>query len=116
MKSIQDLAREAGAAQQGRHWIFDRSDLERFHTLAIEQEHKRLLEGSGEPIVLTESNDGTPTAYTADQMAAAVLKERERCADICDVHATGWEQDPGINPQAGFIASSNCAAAIRGQR
>ena len=39
--------------------------------------------------------------------------EREACAQVADVHARGWEMNPGANPNAGFIASSNCAAAIR---
>lgn len=85
MKLIQDLAREVGAVEGvvlfGRHdnTVFTPGELLTFAALVIEQEHKRLLEGSEEPIVLTESNDGTPTAYTADQIAAAVLRERERC-------------------------------------
>ena len=37
----------------------------------------------------------------------------ERCAEVCDVHATGWKASPGRNPMAGFIASSNCATDIR---
>jgi len=76
MKSIQDLAREADAAHDD---VIITPFLQRFHDLAIAEYRKRLLEGSEEPIVLTESNDGTPTAYTADQIAAAVLRERERC-------------------------------------
>lgn len=40
-------------------------------------------------------------------------KEREACAKVADVHALGWQKNPGANPEAGFIASSNCAAAIR---
>lgn len=39
--------------------------------------------------------------------------EREECAAICDAFASGWEKSPGINPRAGFVASSNCAVAIR---
>ena len=37
----------------------------------------------------------------------------ERCAEVCDVHATGWNESPGCNPMAGFVASSNCATDIR---
>ena len=40
-------------------------------------------------------------------------KEREACAQIADIHALGWQKSPGANPEAGFIASSNCATAIR---
>ena len=40
-------------------------------------------------------------------------KEREACAQIVDIQALGWQKSPGANPEAGFIASSNCATAIR---
>ena len=59
------------------------------------------------------------TPYRAAQMvdasvvAAAVDAERERCASVCDVHAAGWEANPGSNQNAGFIAASNCAYDIR---
>lgn len=46
----------------------------------------------------------------ANLVAAA---EREACANICDVHALGWQLNPGRNPEAGYIASSNCAHHIR---
>ena len=45
--------------------------------------------------------------------ALAAAKEREACAQIADVQALGWQKCPGANPEAGFIASSNCATAIR---
>ena len=45
--------------------------------------------------------------------ALAAAKEREACAQIADIHALGWQKSPGANPEAGFIASSNCATAIR---
>jgi len=59
-----------------------------------------------------------PTAYyTASQMqaayAAGVAAEREACANLCDAHATGWENNPGRNPMAGYVATSNCAFDIR---
>jgi hypothetical protein len=103
------MAREAGLPYEydtGR--ILYLKQLERFAALVIEQEHKRLLEGSGEPIVLTESNDGTPTAYTADQMAAAVIKERERCAAIAEA------ADPMGSVNQEWM-KERIAAAIRGQ-
>ena len=37
----------------------------------------------------------------------------ERAAAACDCMADGWENNPGNNPMAGYVASSNCAAAIR---
>ena len=45
--------------------------------------------------------------------ALVAAKEREACAQIADIHALGWQKSPGANPEAGFIASSNCATAIR---
>jgi hypothetical protein len=43
-------------------------------------------------------------------------REREACAKVCDSHAEGWEGNPGRNPLAGYIASNNCAVAIRARR
>ena len=45
--------------------------------------------------------------------AMVAAKERDACAQIADIHALGWQKSPGANPEAGFIASSNCATAIR---
>ena len=45
--------------------------------------------------------------------ALAAAKEREACAQIADIQALGWQKSPGANPEAGFIASSNCATYIR---
>ena len=45
--------------------------------------------------------------------ALAAAREREACAQIADIQALGWQKSPGANPEAGFIASSNCATAIR---
>ena len=45
--------------------------------------------------------------------ALVAAKEREACAQIADIQALGWQKSPGANPEAGFIASSNCATAIR---
>ena len=43
--------------------------------------------------------------------ALAAAKEREACAQIADIQALGWQKCSGANPEAGFIASSNCATA-----
>jgi hypothetical protein len=37
----------------------------------------------------------------------------ERAAGICEAVADGWDKNPGRNPQAGYVASSNCATEIR---
>jgi len=42
--------------------------------------------------------------------------EREKCANVCDIHAEGWKENPGRNPAAGFISASNCATAIRARK
>ena len=60
--------------------------------------------GVGNPLVINY------LTHFADLVAAA---EREKCAKVCDINARGWEKNPGNNPAAGFVASSNCAAAIR---
>ena len=44
---------------------------------------------------------------------AATAAALERAAEVCDVHAEGWEKNPGANPLAGHISASNCAEAIR---
>ena len=88
------LAREAGGtASNINWWIFRTSDLERF-TAAIEAKVKAdLLAGAGEPRGYQWLDSGhfckslktvawTPAdwnaLYTADQVAAAVLREREK--------------------------------------
>ena len=48
-----------------------------------------------------------------DAWNCAIAAEREACAKVCDAHANGWEENPGNNPMAGFIATSNCAFDIR---
>ena len=45
--------------------------------------------------------------------ALVAAKEREACAALCDAYAHGWKMNPGQNPEAGFVASINCSAAIR---
>lgn len=77
MKTVTELAREAG-------WTsYDSLDerLQRFHNLAIAQYRESLLAGSGEAKELWEfRTKKTPFRYyTADQIAAAVLREREAC-------------------------------------
>lgn len=53
--------------------------------------------------------------YTADQMKAAILEERERCAKIAEeMRPTGgraWDE----KQNACFSALGDCASAIRSQ-
>jgi len=72
-----------------------------FAALVIEAEHKRLLEESGEPNRFASERSGMHV-YTADQLAAAVLKEREKCAKVCEEYDGSWY-------------AQQCAVAIRGQ-
>lgn len=51
----------------------------------------------------------------AEFMQSEIIAEREECAKVCEAHANGWEKNPGNNPMAGFIATSNCAFDIRGR-
>ena len=64
-----------------------------------------------DPSMQFACNVWTETFEHFFHMAQADMKEK--CAKVCDAHAYGWENNPGMNPMAGFIASSNCAAAIR---
>ena len=45
--------------------------------------------------------------------ALVAAAEREACAQVCDTHARGWKMNPGQIPEAGFVASSNCADSCR---
>ena len=53
----------------------------------------------------------TEQAWTVWKTSTAAALER--AAEVCDVHAEGWEKNPGANPLAGHISASNCAEAIR---
>ncbi len=54
-----------------------------------------------------------PTHARYETWQAATAAALERAAEVCDVHAEGWEKNPGANPLAGHISASNCAEAIR---
>ena len=78
----------------------------------IEAYKKELLGGSEEPFIILRANDyklgdsgeeGTKL-YTADQLAAAVLKERERCAKVCESEYDNWDNERPLRI---------CASAIR---
>ena len=113
MKTVEDLAREAGLPAGHSPWQYQwfslAEPLTRFHALAIEQEHKRLLAGSGEPDTHCFDDDTGKDvwSYSKEQMAAAVLRERERCAAICD--------DKSTKVNSKWIPA-DCAAAIRGMQ
>ena len=47
---------------------------------------------------------------TADQLRAAVLAERERCAKVCDEQGQEWDSD-AVQMLKNYAA--HCAAAIR---
>ena len=54
------------------------------------------------------------TVAAWERFAALVAAaEREACAQVCDTHARGWKMNPGQIPEAGFVASSNCADSCR---
>lgn len=57
---------------------------------------------------VTKPNIGNTDVYTADQLRAAVLAERERCAKVCE------SQRMKSAPTGDYdIACEDCAAAIR---
>lgn len=57
--------------------------------------------------------EGWVPLFDEAAIKAATNAALERAAEVCDVHAEGWEKNPGANPLAGYIAASNCALAIR---
>ena len=53
--------------------------------------------------------------YTAEQMQAAILAERERCAALCDAKSREWIAcGPTENWEYRAHGAEDCAAAIRG--
>lgn len=125
MTNIINLAKQAGLG-----WAEGLGDmiefLLRFHDLAIETYRKRLLEGVGEPVGEAYLCDACDTpfdggyycpsktcghntstkqpVYTADQLAAAVAREREECAKVCEQWGA-WNN-----------VAQDCAAAIRARK
>ena len=106
------LAREA-AAKHGQE--LDESPepeivafLVEFHTLVTQAERESRL------VAQTENEQlKARLARSGVELRKAVRDEREACANICEVHALGWKLNPGRNPEAGYVASSNCAYHIR---
>lgn len=103
--NFEQLARESGVSIDSLEWQYIRGTvselLQRFDTMGIAQEHTRLLEGSGEPYGIWHDGETEDESdfylyaqsgdvacsdciklYTADQMAAAVLRgKREAITD-----------------------------------
>jgi hypothetical protein len=88
-----------------------------------EEYRKELLAGSGEPVAMRQISTGifrTDTkafslagyegVYTTDQLAAAVLRERDACANVCDEvhHRWRWDDEPDSTS-----GPRECAEAIR---
>ena len=93
MKTNIELAREAGLNDFGVAW--QQSALDRYTALVEARLIAKLLEGAGEPVNRDDTVHGV-NYYTSDQIAAAVLREREECATFIetqrnDVPATGIE-------------------------
>ena len=123
MKTVEQLAREAGLHIYPEY----SAAFQRFHDAAIAQYRESLLAGVGEPVamvalcvqplrssvqgswqapprleaMLITKWDNGDRLYTADQMAASVLRERERLAEYIDRN---------------LMSAREYAAAIRGQR
>lgn len=65
--------------------------------------------GAGE---LTEDQFTLMAGAVGVVIDKAVSDEREACKQVCETHANGWKNNPGTNPNAGFIAATNCAYDI----
>ena len=103
--NIIELAREAGM-QLGDNFADKMmvAVLTRFAHLVRDAYREELLAGVDVPWTYTETSPAKPL-YNADQMAAAVLRERERCAKLCE--SLPMQQEIDVRDQ--------CAAAIRGE-
>ena len=80
MKTITEMAREVGmGVELGLAPVFNRYvHLERFAALVREQYREELLDVGMEPLkMLSELQSGTMDVYTAEQLAAAVLRAKE---------------------------------------
>ena len=71
-----------------------------------------MAEQAGYPHVGLKWND-QEQAFLMRFAALVAAAEREACAQVCDTHARGWKMNPGQIPEAGFVASSNCADSCR---
>lgn len=87
--------------------------IEEYHKSAVKLAREAVVEeliaGSGEPAMhmIVDAQGTVAPYYTTDQLAGAVLRERERAAEVCKaLRGTHW-----VNIEAGNV----CADAIRGQ-
>ena len=109
MIDVLELAKQAGfytdlAGANDCH-IGGRGVVQALAKLVIEAHNKELLECSDEPKII--GYDGIESiiyAYTPDQLAAAVLRERERCAKVCESEYDNWDYERPLRI---------CATAIR---
>ena len=109
MKTNIELALEAGICQYERFDSVDGGNqLDRYTALVEARMMERLLEGAGEPYATLHHDDGYFTTkqrehdlryggpirtdvYTSNQIAAAVLRERERVAKLFETELSGRE-------------------------
>lgn len=84
-----ELAREAGinewwdSGNEQREVLMQCID--RYTALVEARLMAKLLEGAGEPLNRDDTVHGV-NYYTSDQIAAAVMREREECAKVCEAH------------------------------
>lgn len=107
---IQKIALKAARSENSRLLGCGVDDLERFAILIREAVVAELVAGSGEPEIncYDEEFRTDVWGYTADQLAGAVLRERERCAKVC-VASKLIDMPTTIE----IAAVRKCAAAIR---
>ena len=106
------LARENGLYEDNLLFVLRHDELTLFANAIEAKYRERLLSGAVEPRMFV-SYEGVQTAYyTADQLAAAVLREREECAKVCEAEGvdTGTENELETD---WWLATRNCAQAIR---
>lgn len=120
MNDVEKLAKKAGIAKHGLGYTCWEGQLEKFAALIRAERDAELLAGVGEPIgdgftqliqvgdtpstveIIRIQGVGVPV-YTADQVAAAVLRERERCAKVVEASPSyDWHK-----------FACECAQAIR---
>ena len=98
MKTLEELAIEAGMGSKTFKWMATDEVLAKFAALPREAVIAELVARSGEPIGWLGENSGDfirnvgqrkvsgKPFYTADQLAGAVARERERCLALVDNH------------------------------